>query len=310
MSDAGPEVAPQDEPVDGSVDAPVDDGPAPDLVTIDEIRAAAATLGASPSGRRSSRSAAADRNQWLKAESPPADRRVQDPRRVRRGRGALAGRARPRPDHLLVGQPRAGRRAGGPAARRPGGDRDAVRRAGDQAGAGRGRRRRGRRRRARVRRAAARGRGARRGRAGSRSSRPTTTRGSSPARARSGWRSPRTCRGVAAVLVPIGGGGLASGVAAAIRALAPDARVIGVEPELAADAARVAGGGPHRRLAGGAREPDDRRRDAHAVDRPAELRPPPRPARRRRHRDRGSRSRRPSGSRPRRRGWSSSRRAR
>jgi threonine dehydratase len=41
---------------------------------------------------------------------------------------------------------------------------------------------------------------------------------------------------VAAVLVPIGGGGLASGVAAAVRALAPGARVIGVEPELAADA--------------------------------------------------------------------------
>ena len=41
---------------------------------------------------------------------------------------------------------------------------------------------------------------------------------------------------VAAVLVPIGGGGLASGVAVAIRSLRPDARVIGVEPELAADA--------------------------------------------------------------------------
>ncbi len=41
---------------------------------------------------------------------------------------------------------------------------------------------------------------------------------------------------VSAVLVPVGGGGLASGVAAAIRALAPDAMVIGVEPELAADA--------------------------------------------------------------------------
>ncbi len=33
------------------------------------------------------------------------------------------------------------------------------------------------------------------------------------------------------VLVPIGGGGLASGVAAAIRALVPSARVVGVEPE-------------------------------------------------------------------------------
>jgi len=41
---------------------------------------------------------------------------------------------------------------------------------------------------------------------------------------------------LAAVLVPIGGGGLSSGVAVAIRALRPGVRVIGVEPELAADA--------------------------------------------------------------------------
>ncbi len=41
---------------------------------------------------------------------------------------------------------------------------------------------------------------------------------------------------VAAVLVPIGGGGLASGVAVALKALRPDALVIGVEPDLAADA--------------------------------------------------------------------------
>jgi threonine dehydratase len=41
---------------------------------------------------------------------------------------------------------------------------------------------------------------------------------------------------LAAVLVPIGGGGLASGIAVAIRALVPGARLIGVEPELAADA--------------------------------------------------------------------------
>lgn len=40
-----------------------------------------------------------------------------------------------------------------------------------------------------------------------------------------------------AVLVPVGGGGLASGVAVAVAALCPAARVIGVEPELAADAA-------------------------------------------------------------------------
>lgn len=41
---------------------------------------------------------------------------------------------------------------------------------------------------------------------------------------------------LAAVLVPIGGGGLSSGVAVAIRALHPRARILGVEPEVAADA--------------------------------------------------------------------------
>jgi threo-3-hydroxy-L-aspartate ammonia-lyase len=41
---------------------------------------------------------------------------------------------------------------------------------------------------------------------------------------------------LAAVLVPIGGGGLSSGVAVAVRALHPRARILGVEPELAADA--------------------------------------------------------------------------
>lgn len=38
------------------------------------------------------------------------------------------------------------------------------------------------------------------------------------------------------VVVPVGGGGLISGISAAVRALCPGARVIGVEPELAADA--------------------------------------------------------------------------
>jgi len=42
---------------------------------------------------------------------------------------------------------------------------------------------------------------------------------------------------VAAVLVPVSGGGLVSGIAAAIAALLPGAQVIGVEPELAGDAA-------------------------------------------------------------------------
>ncbi len=44
------------------------------------------------------------------------------------------------------------------------------------------------------------------------------------------------CPGVDLVVVPVGGGGLISGVAAAIRQLRPGAMVVGVEPELAADA--------------------------------------------------------------------------
>ena len=41
---------------------------------------------------------------------------------------------------------------------------------------------------------------------------------------------------VATVVVPVGGGGLVSGVATAVKALSADVRVVGVEPELAADA--------------------------------------------------------------------------
>ncbi len=39
------------------------------------------------------------------------------------------------------------------------------------------------------------------------------------------------CPGVDLVVVPVGGGGLISGVATAVRTLCPDATVIGVEPE-------------------------------------------------------------------------------
>ncbi|MEV4888450.1 threonine/serine dehydratase [Nonomuraea sp. NPDC055795] len=41
---------------------------------------------------------------------------------------------------------------------------------------------------------------------------------------------------VEVVLVPVSGGGLASGIASAVKALRPEAKVVGVEPELAADA--------------------------------------------------------------------------
>jgi threonine dehydratase len=43
-------------------------------------------------------------------------------------------------------------------------------------------------------------------------------------------------RDVDLVLVPVGGGGLISGVATAVKSLKPEAKVIGVEPEVAGDA--------------------------------------------------------------------------
>jgi len=39
------------------------------------------------------------------------------------------------------------------------------------------------------------------------------------------------CPGLTAIYVPMGGGGLVSGIAVAVKTLRPDARVIGVEPE-------------------------------------------------------------------------------
>ena len=44
------------------------------------------------------------------------------------------------------------------------------------------------------------------------------------------------CPRLGLVLVPVSGGGLISGIAAAVRACCPDAAVVGVEPALAADA--------------------------------------------------------------------------
>lgn len=50
---------------------------------------------------------------------------------------------------------------------------------------------------------------------------------------------------VASVFIPISGGGLASGVGTAIRAMCPQAKIFGVEPELAADTAESLAAG-HR----------------------------------------------------------------
>jgi threonine dehydratase len=50
------------------------------------------------------------------------------------------------------------------------------------------------------------------------------------------------------VLVPCGGGGLLSGIATAIKALRPDARVVGVEPEAGDDTARSLRAGERVRI--------------------------------------------------------------
>ena len=72
-----------------------------------------------------------------------------------------------------------------------------------------------------------------------------------------------------AVLVPVGGGGLVSGIAVAIKALLPGTRVIGVEPELAADALQSLREG--RRVAWPAQDVARTKADALRADQVGEL---------------------------------------
>ena len=101
------------------------------------------------------------------------------------------------------------------------------------------------------------------------SSRPTTTTGSSRARERCGLEIAEDVPDLAAVLVPIGGGGLSSGVAVAVRALRPGR----ADPRRGAGGRRrragVAARGPHRALGLGAHRQHDRGRRAVAGDRAA-----------------------------------------
>ena len=89
-------------------------------------------------------------------------------------------------------------------------------------------------------------------------------RGSSPGRAPSGSRSRTICPDVETVLVPVGGGGFSAGVATAIKLLAPNARVIGVEPTGAAKLTRARAAGKPVQMASTRR---DRRRAARRRDR-------------------------------------------
>ena len=67
------------------------------------------------------------------------------------------------------------------------------------------------------------------------------------------------------VLVPVGGGGLASGVATALRAVQPAARIVGVEPEASDDTARSLRAGRREAVAVGRTIADGQQ-----LDRPGE----------------------------------------
>ena len=73
---------------------------------------------------------------------------------------------------------------------------------------------------------------------------------------------------LAAVLVPVGGGGLASGIATAVKALRPSARVVGVEPEVSADARDSLAAGEIVEVASSRRVADRDDRDAGPAIRP------------------------------------------
>ncbi|MDS1269012.1 threonine/serine dehydratase [Lipingzhangella sp. LS1_29] len=53
-----------------------------------------------------------------------------------------------------------------------------------------------------------------------------------------GWEIASQAPDVEVVVVPVGGGGLAAGTATALRSMRPEVTVVGVEPELAGDAAQ------------------------------------------------------------------------
>ena len=74
---------------------------------------------------------------------------------------------------------------------------------------------------------------------------PSTIRASSPGRERSGSSSPSSCRpGPGTVVIPIGGGGLAAGIAIGLRALRPELSLVGVQAAACAPFAGKAPTGP------------------------------------------------------------------
>ena len=91
---------------------------------------------------------------------------------------------------------------------------------------------------------------------------------------------------VETVLAPVGGGGMISGVAAAIKLSKPSVKVIGVEPELAADAQASLRAGKIVQFPAERSFAHHRRRIANAEHRPDQFRAHPPLRGRDRHRDR------------------------
>ena len=94
---------------------------------------------------------------------------------------------------------------------------------------------------------------------------------------------------LATIVVPVGGGGLISGIAGVVKAARPGVRIIGVQAEAcAAYPASLAGGAPVEAVGA----PDDRRRHRHQAAGRADAAARRRMGRRVRHRGRGRRRRR------------------
>ena len=117
---------------------------------------------------------------------------------------------------------------------------------------------------------------------------PSTTPTSSPARARSASSCSRTCPTSRRVVVPVGGGGLAGGIAIAVKSARPEVEVVGVQVDTVRRLPRLAA---PRRAGRRAQRADDRRRHRREAPGRADARPRAPLARRRRRRRRGRRRR-------------------
>jgi hypothetical protein len=166
-----------------------------------------------------------------------AHRQFQAARRLQQNRAVVCRRARPRRDHLFQREPCAGSRLRSSGCGRESRHRDAL-----ECAPGEGKRHPGvgsgdRHRRPSQRGAQSQGRRTGRRNSATWSFHPYDDRDIIAGQGSCGLEILADRPEVDLVLAPVGGGGLLSGVAAAVKLTRPGVRVIGVEPELASDAA-------------------------------------------------------------------------